>query len=96
MCFLYLISSILVLWMQYSEELKTDIQERNTTLVCSEFSLLSHALQVYREDSIFVGLFKLCRKGKNMMLLAIFMEAAIIIGIIAFGCLIQANDYSEE
>ncbi len=31
-----------------------------------------------------------------MMLLAIFMEAAIIIGIIAFGCLIQANDYSEE
>lgn len=97
MCFLYLISSILVLWMQYSEELKTDIQERNTTLVCSEFSLLSHALQVYREDSIFVGLSKLCRKrGKDMMLLAIIMVAAIMGSILVFGCIIQRNDYSEK
>lgn len=31
-----------------------------------------------------------------MMLLAILMVAAIMAGIIAFGCLIQGNDYNEE
>ena len=66
-------------------------------MVCSEFPLLSHAFQVYREDSIFVRLCKLCRKGgKGMTLLDIGMVAAIMAGIIAFGCLIQGNDYSEE
>lgn len=66
-------------------------------MVCSEFPLLSHAFQVYREDSIFVGLSKLCRKvGKDMMLLAIIMVAAIMGAILAFGYLIQGNDYSEE
>lgn len=66
-------------------------------MVCREFPLLSHAFQVYREDSIFVGLSKLCRKGeKDMMLLAIIMVVAIMGAILAFGCLIQGNDYSEE
>ena len=31
-----------------------------------------------------------------MTLLAISIVAAIMVGIIAFGCLIQGNDYSEE
>ena len=31
-----------------------------------------------------------------MTLLEIGMVAAIMAGIIAFGCLIQGNDYSEE
>lgn len=31
-----------------------------------------------------------------MTLLAIFIVAAIMAGIIAFGCLIQGNDYNEE
>lgn len=31
-----------------------------------------------------------------MMFLAIIMVAAIMGAIIAFGCLIQGNDYSEE
>lgn len=31
-----------------------------------------------------------------MMFLAIIMVAAIIGAIIAFGCLIQGNDYNEE
>ena len=83
--------------MQYSEELETDFPKGNTTLVCSEFPLLSHAFQVYREDSIFVGLSKLCRKGgKDMMLLAIIMVAAIMGSILVFCCIIQGNDYSEE
>lgn len=31
-----------------------------------------------------------------MMLLAIIMVVAIMGAILAFGCLIQGNDYSEE
>lgn len=31
-----------------------------------------------------------------MMFLALIMVAAIIGAIIAFGCLIQGNDYNEE
>ena len=96
MCFFYLVSSIVVLRMQYSEELETDIQERYPSLVCSEFPLLSHALQIYREDSIFVRLSKLHGKGGKDMMLAIIMVAAIIVSIIVFGCIIQRNDYSEE
>lgn len=96
MCFLYLVSSIVVLWMQYSEELETDIQEGYPSLVCSEFPLLSHALQIYREDSIFVRLSKLHGKGGKDMILAIIMVAAIIGSILVFGCIIQGNDYSEE
>ena len=65
-------------------------------MVCSQLYLLSHALQVYREDSIFVGLSKLCRKGGKGMMLAIIMVAAIIVSILVFGCIIQGNDYSEE
>ena len=30
------------------------------------------------------------------MMFAIIMVAAIIVSIIAFGCLIQGNDYSDE
>lgn len=30
------------------------------------------------------------------MMLEIIMAAAIIVGIIVFGCIIQGNDYSEE
>ena len=96
MCFLYLVPSIVVLRMQYSEELETDIQEGHPSLVCSQFYLLSHAFQVYREDSIFVGLSKLYRKGGKDMMLAIIMVAAIIVSILVFGCIIQGNDYSEE
>ena len=65
-------------------------------MVCSEFPLLSHAFQVYREDSIFVRLSKLHGKGGKDMMLEIIMAAAIIVGIIVFGCIIQGNDYSEE
>ena len=89
MRFLYLVPSIMVLRMQYSEELETDIQERYPSLVCSEFPLLSHALQIYREDSIFVRLSKLHRKGGKDMMLAIIMVAAIIGSILVFGCIIQ-------
>ena len=96
MCFLYLVSSIVVLRMQYSEELETDIQEGYPSLVCSEFPLLSHALQIYREDSIFIRLSKLHGKGGKDMMLAIIMVAAIIGSILVFGCIIQGNDYSEE
>ena len=31
-----------------------------------------------------------------MMLLAIIMVVAIMVAMLAFGCLIQGNDYNEE
>lgn len=93
---IYILFGSVVLWMQYSEELETDIQEGHPSLVCSQLYLLSHALQIYREDSIFVRLSKLYRKGGKDMMLAIIMVAAIIVSILVFGCIIQGNDYSEE
>ena len=56
---IYILFGSVVLWMQHFKELEADIQERNTALVRREFPLLPHALKVYREDSIFVRLFKL-------------------------------------
>lgn len=91
--------SYLVLWFygcNILKNLKQIFKKGTPSLVCSEFPLLSHALQIYREDSIFVRLSKLHRKGGKDMMLAIIMVAAIIVSIIVFGCIIQRNDYSEE